>query len=305
MEIRPSDLSQQGPQLVVSIFQSGNHCPRLRPAVVDHRDGLSQHVKAMSYVLVCRPRRWLWPCPGPWIASETMQRSDAGSEVNVNISVPAVEAALVADLVEVARAEVAPAITHGCQLSFDWGAQSLREHCSSAWVSVGAPTVCVVVRRTVKLLLVDSDQRLLLVCGRDTATDLCHWYPVGGGIESGESPAQAAKREAWEETGLEGLADGTPVWTREATYTYSGKTYEVHETWLLYPVEHFDPAPKGLTEYEKESIVDFRWWTVDDLRATRESIYPPTLGDHFASLQMNGHPLIPIDIGGPHTTADV
>lgn len=92
------------------------------------------------------------------------------------------------------------------------------------------PTVCFVVRKTVKLLLVDSDQRLLLVCGRDTAADLYHRYPVGGGIESDESPAQAASREAWEETGLQGLTSGAHVWTREATYTYSGQSYTVHET---------------------------------------------------------------------------
>lgn len=158
------------------------------------------------------------------------------------------------------------------------------------------------VRETVKLLLVDSDQRLLLVRGRDTETGICHWYPVGGGIESGESPAQAASREAWEETGLEGLNNGIPVWTREATYTYAGQTYDVHETWLHYLIDHFDPAPAKLTEYEKESIVDFRWWTADELQATHESVFPPDLGDPFANLETTGYPQAPIDIGGRQPT---
>lgn len=166
------------------------------------------------------------------------------------------------------------------------------------------PSLSLVVRDTVKLLLVDSDQRLLLVHGRDTETNVCHWYPVGGGIESGESPAAAASREAWEETGLEGLAEPTPVWTREATYTYSGRTYDVHETWLHYRVEHFEPVPAKPTEYEKQSIVDFRWWAAEELQKARESVYPPDLGERFANLQSTGYPKTPIDIGGHSPPCD-
>jgi len=51
----------------------------------------------------------------------------------------------------------------------------------------------------VSVLVWDSQGRLLLVRQADTAT----WSTIGGAVEIGESPAQAAIREAREETGLD------------------------------------------------------------------------------------------------------
>ena len=152
-------------------------------------------------------------------------------------------------------------------------------------------------RKTVKLLLVDPDGRLLLIHGRDTVTGATHWYPVGGGIEEGESLDEAAAREALEETGLDELQAGRPVWTREVRYDYSGRAYDVHETWLHHEVPHVDPAPAGLSNFETESIIGFRWWTTADLQATEDSVFPPDLGQRLADLQRDGFPAAPIDIG--------
>ena len=51
----------------------------------------------------------------------------------------------------------------------------------------------------VSVLVWDDDGRLLLVRGADTGT----WQMVGGAVELGESPWDAARRETLEETGLE------------------------------------------------------------------------------------------------------
>jgi 8-oxo-dGTP pyrophosphatase MutT (NUDIX family) len=152
-------------------------------------------------------------------------------------------------------------------------------------------------RRTVKLLLVDPDDRLLLVHGRDSADGAHHWYPVGGGIEDGESHHEAAAREAWEETGVEELPAGVTVWTRETRYDHAGRSYDVHETWLRHLVAPFEPAPAQLSDLERESIVGFRWWTADELRTTTDSVFPPDLGERFARLLVDGCPPEPIDIG--------
>jgi 8-oxo-dGTP pyrophosphatase MutT (NUDIX family) len=168
------------------------------------------------------------------------------------------------------------------------------------WKSIAAPTPGYgrrVPRRTVKLLLVDPDDRLLLVRGRDSADGAHHWYPVGGGIEDGESHHEAAVREAWEETGIEGLPTGDTVWTREAHYEHAGLRYDVHETWLRYPVAHFIPTPARLSDLEQQGIIGFRWWTADELRATTASVFPPDLGERFARLLVEGCPTTPIDIG--------
>ena len=51
----------------------------------------------------------------------------------------------------------------------------------------------------VSVLIWDQEDRLLLVRGSDTGT----WQMVGGAVEPDESPADAARREATEETGVE------------------------------------------------------------------------------------------------------
>lgn len=152
-------------------------------------------------------------------------------------------------------------------------------------------------RRTVKLLLIDIDDRVLLLHGRDPKDGGAHWYPVGGGIEDGESLQEAAAREAWEETGLKDLPPGAPVWTRDVTYTFGGQAVEVHEDWLHVRVPHFNPQAARLTDYEAASIIGSRWWSAEELQATDESIFPPNLGDLLVQLHDEGAPSSPMDIG--------
>jgi hypothetical protein len=72
---------------------------------------------------------------------------------------------------------------------------------------------------------------------------------------------------------------------------------DVHEDWLCCRVRHFEPAPAQPSDFESETIVGFRWWTVEELRATEESVFPPDLGERLATLQTAGYPATPIDIG--------
>ena len=56
----------------------------------------------------------------------------------------------------------------------------------------------------VSVLVWDSEGRLLLVEQSELAT----WGTIGGMVEPGESPADAARREAFEETGHHIVIDG-------------------------------------------------------------------------------------------------
>lgn len=154
-------------------------------------------------------------------------------------------------------------------------------------------------RMTVKLLLLDEEDRVLLIRSSDPTTGAPCWYPVGGGVETGESLQQAALREAHEETGLSTLPNGAPVWTRDHTYEYGGRTVEVHEDWLLHKVPHFEPSPAGLSELEARTITGFGWWEVDDLSRTTDTVFPPRLGELLAELLREGLPQEPIDITEP------
>ena len=149
---------------------------------------------------------------------------------------------------------------------------------------------------TVKLLLMDEDDRVLLIRMEDPTTGARAWYPVGGGVEPDESLQQAAAREAHEETGLASLPMGTRVWTRDHTYRYNGQVVDVHEDWLLHTVHHFRPTPANLSEYETRSIRGFRWWHAHELSRTTDTVFPPALGDLLARLLRDGTPSSPIDI---------
>ena len=48
----------------------------------------------------------------------------------------------------------------------------------------------------------DGSPRFLLICKRDAASERCDWRLVKGGVEDGESEAEALLREIAEETGL-------------------------------------------------------------------------------------------------------
>lgn len=152
-----------------------------------------------------------------------------------------------------------------------------------------------------KLLLLDPSNQLLLIEARDPSANTTCWYPVGGGVEVGESLQDAAAREAYEETGLLALPPGRPVWHRDHTYEFDGRRLDVHEEWLLHAVEHFDPRPAQLTADEARTIAGFRWWSVLELTNTAQTIFPPKLGRHLETLIAEGVPSIPIDITEPKT----
>ena len=132
---------------------------------------------------------------------------------------------------------------------------------------------------TVKLVLLDESDRMLLINAADPSSGELHWYPVGGGVEAGGVPAGggAAGRRArrW---ACSALPPGTPVWTRDHTYRFDGRSVEVHEDWLLHRVPHFEPAPAALSDYESRTVRGFRWWYADELAQTGDTVFPPDLG---------------------------
>lgn len=148
-----------------------------------------------------------------------------------------------------------------------------------------------------KLLLLDEVDRLLLIHAKDSRTQAECSYPVGGGVEPGETLQEAAMPEAYEETGLVDLPPGRPVWRRDHLYEYGGRVLEVHEGWLVYTVDCFDPAPAQLTEDEARSVLGFRWWRAQELAQATETIFPPRLGRLLKDLLTYGVPAEPIDIG--------
>jgi 8-oxo-dGTP pyrophosphatase MutT (NUDIX family) len=137
-----------------------------------------------------------------------------------------------------------------------------------------------------RVLLLDDDSRVLLIHER-IEHGQTHWLTPGGGLEAGESPAQAARREAFEETGLRiDLPDtAASVLVTQRRWSWAGVEYDQIDHFFVARVSGpVEIAPQGLTEMERTTLLGHRWWTVAQLRDTTDTIEPPGLADLLAGL---------------------
>lgn len=141
-------------------------------------------------------------------------------------------------------------------------------------------------RRSSKVLVVDEQHRVLLFSGIDRTKPHVPpwWFAVGGGLEAGESPEEAAIRETREETGLKVSDPGPVVFTRRFTWDFEGEEYDQHEWFFLVRTSTFEPSTSGWTDTETATIRGHRWWSIDELRATHEAVFPEDLATHLDRL---------------------
>jgi 8-oxo-dGTP pyrophosphatase MutT (NUDIX family) len=136
-----------------------------------------------------------------------------------------------------------------------------------------------VVRNAARVLLLDPADRVLLVQGGDPADPAAGswWFTPGGGLEPGEDARTAAMREAFEETGHRVTELVGPVARRSSVFPFDGRLIEQRELFFVSRVEAFEPTTLGWTELERRALLGLRWWTLDELRTTAETVYPATL----------------------------
>ncbi|HEY5852889.1 MAG TPA: NUDIX domain-containing protein [Aldersonia sp.] len=140
-------------------------------------------------------------------------------------------------------------------------------------------------RTSARVVLLDPDGRVLLVCGRDPLVpDVTFWFTVGGAVEAGENLRAAAVREIREETGaVVGPGDlRGPMWRRVAVFSFNGELMRSEELFFAVEMPAFEPHNRGHTELEQRAILGLRWCTPDDIRgfdARGETVYPNGLAD--------------------------
>lgn len=129
------------------------------------------------------------------------------------------------------------------------------------------------------MLVVDGDNRLLLVRGSDPARPGSrYWYTVGGGLLDGETEVQAACRELWEETGLRvAPADLEPLFDDVTDFPYGGVWYRQRQTFFLLRVAAHAVPDDWRPTADEHLIEEHRWWSVEELVMTEEAVYPPDL----------------------------
>jgi 8-oxo-dGTP pyrophosphatase MutT (NUDIX family) len=151
------------------------------------------------------------------------------------------------------------------------------------------------VRHAARVVLLDETSRVLLV--RFEYRERSWWTAPGGGLEDEETHEEAARREIWEETGLDLRELGPWIWTREHVFRFEGRLYRQRERYFLAVVPAFAPRPHLLGSEEVGVLRGLRWWTLDELEATAEDLAPADLPALVRNLVAHGPPQRPREVG--------
>lgn len=120
------------------------------------------------------------------------------------------------------------------------------------------------------------------------------WVMIGGMVDPGEDFAEAAVREAHEETALVVIGDVRWVWTRERRMSWRGKDVLHKERFFLARSTTTEIDTSGLDERERSWTRGHRWWTPAEIAASAERFEPLDLGVRLKSLLHDGPPKEPI-----------
>jgi 8-oxo-dGTP pyrophosphatase MutT (NUDIX family) len=101
--------------------------------------------------------------------------------------------------------------------------------------------------------VVDDRSRVLLFRGQDPdQPNTRFWFPTGGGIEAGETPEEAVRREVREETGLTEF-ELVLIWNRRHVFTSMVHIQDVREIWFC-PNPCLEIETSGFSEEERKSL---------------------------------------------------
>ena len=140
------------------------------------------------------------------------------------------------------------------------------------------------VRPAARILILDRQDRLLLFRFSYSAGPLSgveYWGVPGGGVEKGETVAEAALRELFEETGLRIDSLGSEV--AHSSYSFrlsTGEEVDARDSYFLLRLpDDLELSREGFTPEETENLVEARWWSRRELLDTEANVIPGDLAD--------------------------
>ena len=146
------------------------------------------------------------------------------------------------------------------------------------------------IRKSIKVILVNPRNEIVLVLVDDPRIvdengkyNGQFWNLVGGALEDGETPKEAALREIYEEIGIDAnkIKFGHEVWHGEIVLQIAENETLIDQRFFVASttVENFDQS--HLTEDEKGKVKTVKWFALDDIKNSKETIYPKKLAEYL------------------------
>jgi ADP-ribose pyrophosphatase YjhB (NUDIX family) len=142
----------------------------------------------------------------------------------------------------------------------------------------GADLAGLPLRRAGRVIVLDPADRVLLLRYDEEPPTGRHWATPGGGLNPGESYAAAAARELAEETGWDDVALLGEVHRDTRLIQHEGRLLRQHERLFVARTAHvLRPLGDVAAMHTADGIAAWRWWTLAELDATAERIWPTGL----------------------------
>ncbi|MBP1241971.1 8-oxo-dGTP pyrophosphatase MutT (NUDIX family) [Frigoribacterium sp. PvP120] len=147
-----------------------------------------------------------------------------------------------------------------------------------------------IVRPTSRLLVLDEDDRLLLMMTKAPDTSgAARWITPGGGVDPGESHEEAAVRELHEETGQVVAEVGPVVRVDDFEVPWDAADHtHGHAEFFVVRLPHFEVVDDDWTDDERVDILESRWFSLDELESTIDPVEPVDLAATVAEVLRTG-----------------
>jgi ADP-ribose pyrophosphatase YjhB (NUDIX family) len=148
-------------------------------------------------------------------------------------------------------------------------------------------------RHAGRVIVVDPEGRVLLFRYDEPPPFGVHWATPGGGLDPGEDYRAGAARELREETGWDDVPAGEALpalsgW-RTILHAEQGRPFRQHERFFLARVTvPRRPVADVGGMHASDGIRAARWWSLAELEATRDVIYPAGLAGALRDLLHHG-----------------